>query len=26
MHEEAKEKTPGLYPDLTPQLSGKYTK
>jgi len=26
MHEEAKEKTPGLYPDLTPQLSGKYAK
>jgi 2-keto-4-pentenoate hydratase/2-oxohepta-3-ene-1,7-dioic acid hydratase in catechol pathway len=26
MHEEAKEKTPGLYPDITPQLSGKYAK
>ena len=26
MHEEAKEKTPGLYPDLTPQLTGKYAK
>ena len=26
MHEEAKEKTAGLYPDLTPQLSGKYAK
>ena len=26
MHEEAKERTPGLYPDLTPQLSGKYAK
>lgn len=26
MHEEAKEKTLGLYPDLTPQLSGKYAK
>jgi 2-keto-4-pentenoate hydratase/2-oxohepta-3-ene-1,7-dioic acid hydratase in catechol pathway len=26
MHEEAKEKTPGHYPDLTPQLSGKYAK
>jgi 2-keto-4-pentenoate hydratase/2-oxohepta-3-ene-1,7-dioic acid hydratase in catechol pathway len=26
MHEEAKEKTAGLYPDLTPQLTGKYAK
>src|SRR4051812_46585380 len=26
MHEEAKEKTPGMYPDITPQLSGKYAK
>jgi 2-keto-4-pentenoate hydratase/2-oxohepta-3-ene-1,7-dioic acid hydratase in catechol pathway len=26
MHEEAKEKTAGLYPDITPQLSGKYAK
>jgi 2-keto-4-pentenoate hydratase/2-oxohepta-3-ene-1,7-dioic acid hydratase in catechol pathway len=26
MHEEAKEKTPGIYPDITPQLSGKYAK
>src|SRR3978361_427354 len=26
MHEEAKEKTAGLYPDYTPQLSGKYAK
>ena len=26
MHEEAREKTPGAYPDLTPQLSGKYAK
>jgi hypothetical protein len=26
MHEEAKEKTPGAYPDITPQLSGKYAK
>ena len=26
MHEEAKEKTPGVYPDITPQLSGKYAK
>jgi hypothetical protein len=26
MHEEAREKTPGLYPDYTPQLSGKYAK
>ena len=26
MHEEAKEKTPGAYPDFTPQLSGKYAK
>src|ERR1700754_605391 len=24
VHEEAKEKTPGLYPDMTPQLTGKY--
>ena len=24
MHERAKEKTPGAYPDITPQLSGKY--
>ena len=24
--EEAAEKTPGAYPDLTPQLSGKYAK
>jgi 2-keto-4-pentenoate hydratase/2-oxohepta-3-ene-1,7-dioic acid hydratase in catechol pathway len=26
IHEEAKEKTPGLYPDMTPQLTGKYAK
>ena len=26
MHEEAKEKTPGAYPDITPQLNGKYAK
>src|SRR5437868_12616143 len=26
MHEEAAEKTPGMYPDITPQLSGKYAK
>ena len=26
MHEEAKEKTAGLYPDMTPQLAGKYAK
>jgi 2-keto-4-pentenoate hydratase/2-oxohepta-3-ene-1,7-dioic acid hydratase in catechol pathway len=26
VHEEAKEKTPGSYPDITPQLSGKYAK
>jgi 2-keto-4-pentenoate hydratase/2-oxohepta-3-ene-1,7-dioic acid hydratase in catechol pathway len=26
MHEEASEKTAGLYPDLTPQLTGKYAK
>jgi len=26
MHEKAKEKTPGNYPDITPQLSGKYAK
>ena len=26
MHEEAKEKTAGLYPDITPQLTGKYAK
>jgi 2-keto-4-pentenoate hydratase/2-oxohepta-3-ene-1,7-dioic acid hydratase in catechol pathway len=26
MHEEAKEKTAGLYPDMTPQLTGKYAK
>jgi len=26
MHEEANEKTPGLYPDITPQLTGKYAK
>ena len=26
MHEAAKEKTPGNYPDFTPQLSGKYAK
>jgi 2-keto-4-pentenoate hydratase/2-oxohepta-3-ene-1,7-dioic acid hydratase in catechol pathway len=26
MHEEAKEKIPGIYPDITPQLSGKYAK
>ncbi|MCP4615441.1 MAG: fumarylacetoacetate hydrolase family protein [Bradyrhizobium sp.] len=26
MHEEAKEKTPGAYPDVTPQLTGKYAK
>jgi hypothetical protein len=26
MHEEAKEKTSGAYPDITPQLSGKYAK
>jgi len=26
MHEEAKEKTPGAYPDITPQLTGKYAK
>src|SRR5271156_5988516 len=26
MHEEAKEKTPGNYPDITPQLTGKYAK
>jgi 2-keto-4-pentenoate hydratase/2-oxohepta-3-ene-1,7-dioic acid hydratase in catechol pathway len=25
-HEEAKEKTPGNYPDFTPQLTGKYAK
>jgi 2-keto-4-pentenoate hydratase/2-oxohepta-3-ene-1,7-dioic acid hydratase in catechol pathway len=25
-HEEAREKTPGAYPDFTPQLSGKYAK
>ncbi len=25
-HEEAKEKTPGAYPDFTPQLTGKYAK
>jgi 2-keto-4-pentenoate hydratase/2-oxohepta-3-ene-1,7-dioic acid hydratase in catechol pathway len=26
MHEEAKEKAAGAYPDVTPQLSGKYAK
>jgi 2-keto-4-pentenoate hydratase/2-oxohepta-3-ene-1,7-dioic acid hydratase in catechol pathway len=26
IHEEAKEKTPGAYPDMTPQLAGKYAK
>jgi 2-keto-4-pentenoate hydratase/2-oxohepta-3-ene-1,7-dioic acid hydratase in catechol pathway len=26
MHEEVKEKTAGSYPDITPQLSGKYAK
>jgi 2-keto-4-pentenoate hydratase/2-oxohepta-3-ene-1,7-dioic acid hydratase in catechol pathway len=26
MHEEANQKTPGAYPDITPQLSGKYAK
>jgi 2-keto-4-pentenoate hydratase/2-oxohepta-3-ene-1,7-dioic acid hydratase in catechol pathway len=26
MHEEAKEKTRGVYPDITPQLAGKYAK
>lgn len=26
MHEEAAEKTAGLYPEITPQLSGKYAK
>src|SRR6266481_4959731 len=26
VHEEAKEKTPGAYPDMTPQLTGKYAK
>jgi 2-keto-4-pentenoate hydratase/2-oxohepta-3-ene-1,7-dioic acid hydratase in catechol pathway len=26
VHEEAKEKTAGLYPDMTPQLAGKYAK
>ena len=26
VHEEAKEKTAGAYPDITPQLSGKYAK
>lgn len=26
MHEEAREKTPGSYPDITPQLTGKYAK
>jgi 2-keto-4-pentenoate hydratase/2-oxohepta-3-ene-1,7-dioic acid hydratase in catechol pathway len=26
VHEEVKEKTAGLYPDVTPQLSGKYAK
>ena len=26
MHEEATEKTAGLYPEITPQLSGKYAK
>jgi 2-keto-4-pentenoate hydratase/2-oxohepta-3-ene-1,7-dioic acid hydratase in catechol pathway len=26
MHEEAKEKTAGSYPDITPQLTGKYAK
>ena len=26
MHEEAREKTPGAYPDITPQLTGKYAK
>ena len=26
MHEEANEKTPGNYPDITPQLTGKYAK
>ena len=26
MHEEAKEKTAGLHPDITPQLTGKYAK
>jgi hypothetical protein len=25
-HEEANEKTPGAYPDFTPQISGKYAK
>jgi 2-keto-4-pentenoate hydratase/2-oxohepta-3-ene-1,7-dioic acid hydratase in catechol pathway len=26
MHEEVKEKTKGVYPDMTPQLTGKYAK
>jgi hypothetical protein len=26
MHEEANQKTAGAYPDITPQLSGKYAK
>ena len=26
VHEEAREKTAGLYPDMTPQLAGKYAK
>jgi 2-keto-4-pentenoate hydratase/2-oxohepta-3-ene-1,7-dioic acid hydratase in catechol pathway len=26
VHEEAKEKTPGAYPDMPPQLAGKYAK
>ncbi len=26
VHEEAREKTPGSYPDITPQLTGKYAK
>jgi hypothetical protein len=26
MHEEAKEKSAGNYPDITPQLTGKYAK
>jgi hypothetical protein len=24
MHERAAQKTPGAYPDITPQLTGKY--
>ena len=26
MHEEAREKTAGLYPDIPPQLTGKYAR